>query len=74
MAKREKTVNVVSLMALSRDTKITYFRLYDYFVNNKENLSLEEKKTLCNSFHDQSLDFFKRLGFYLKIHPIKDQG
>lgn len=68
-----KSQNIVSLRALCAKAGISYNKAYaSLFTERYNTLVHADKMNLVNTFHDETEEFFSKLGFHIKIHAIKD--
>lgn len=75
MAKKKtnvKKASVISLRALSNKAGMEYMKVFNNIKGVYNSLDHSDKMKLVNTFHDESVDTLKALGFYMKIHRIKD--
>jgi hypothetical protein len=71
--KEESVIGVISLRTLCSLAGIRYHRVYDNLRGTYSSLTHPEKTQIVNALYDGLSPFLKRLGFFMKIHPLKDQ-
>jgi len=76
MSKTEKVeslTKVLSLKQLCVKAGIKYHKVYFNFNGRFNSLSHAEKSQLVNTLHDELVPFLEKIGYYIKVHRIKDQ-
>lgn len=66
-SKRTEKYKVISLKKLSEASGIDYAKLYNALSGRYNSLSVNEKTALCNAAYEELDDFFKFLGFQMKL-------
>jgi hypothetical protein len=74
MAKNTKKSSMISVRELANKANVDYPKLYNNLNGTYSSLTHQEKTQLVNAFYDEMSTLLQKLGFYMKIRPLKDQG
>lgn len=66
-SKRTEKYKAISLRKLSEASGVDYAKLYNSLTGRYKSLSVHEKTALCNAAYEELSDFFKFLGFEIKV-------
>lgn len=68
--KRTAKYKIISLRKLSKESKIDYAKIYNNLSGRYESLTVNEQTRLSNSLCEEVTEFFKIMGFKLKLERI----